>query len=144
MPIVEQSIELAVAPQRVWQALASIEALPLWLDGAQRVDAITGPAKPGTRFTLWRSASLHPEQWIVADWDPPRRLRYTEYQRDLQLRLGLTPTASGTRLSAAWETRRGRGALERVLYQTTERRMLERSLERLRSLLAVGDAAHRT
>lgn len=140
MPVVEHIIELAAPPERVWATLTALEGLPLWLEGAQRVDAITGQAQPGTRFQLRRSGSLHAEQWIVADWDPPRRLRYTEYQRNLQLRLSLSPTASGTRLAAVWETPRGRGVLERIL-QKTDRRMLQQSLERLRALLALGDAA---
>jgi len=138
MPVVERTIELAAPPQRVWAVVAAIESIPLWLDGAQRVDAITAPAKPGTRFELRRAGSLHTEKWIVADWEPPRRLRYTEYQRNLQLRLSLAPTASGTRLTATWETPRGRGVLERALYEKADRRMLENSLERLRSLLEVA------
>ncbi len=137
MPIVQQSIALAEPPEQVWKVLTTIELLPLWLEGAQRVDSLTGPAKPGTRFTLRRAGSLHPEQWIVADWDPPHRLRYTEYQRNLQLRLTLIPAASGTQLTAAWETPRSRGMLEHLL-QKTDRRMLESSLDRLRALLVTA------
>ena len=136
MPFVEQTIVVHASASVVWERITALSQLPRWLDGVAVVRAqSTTQTQPGTTFEIVRAGRPDAEHWIVLDWQPQRSLRLTEYHQDWHLHLRLEPLAEGTRLVARWEWKASRGLLQRLSPPTAQRRALERSLERLATLI---------
>ena len=135
MPAITQAQLLNAPVERVWEFVTALRYLPVWLADVNSVREISTPQTgAGTTWHMRRRGRHDDESWIVADWDPPRRVRLAEYRRDIQLVLQMEPDAEGTRLSMeyAWPSR---GLLDRLLSPAGRRRMLERSLARLKELI---------
>lgn len=132
MSAARREVLLDAAIERVWAFVTTPRVLPQWFNGVERVQAVTtAETASGTRFELTRHGQT--ETWIVADWEPPRRVRYTEYRRNIQLWLELAADGPRTRLRASWEAP-GSGLLGR-LSSARSGAMLERSLARLHELI---------
>ena len=139
MPAIRQTEVLNAPPERVWAFVTTPRYLPVWMAGVTAVREIsTTETAAGTTFTMTRRGRHDPEMWIVADWVPPRRVRLSEIRRDIQLVLELEPDAQGTRLSMQQEWPSNRGLLDRLLPPTARRQALERSLARLKELVALN------
>lgn len=63
---------MRVAPDRVWQVLADIEAWPRWLPTVTAVEALSdGPVGVGSRFAV-QQPRLGRSVWEVTEWRPGR------------------------------------------------------------------------
>ncbi|MDQ5850850.1 MAG: SRPBCC family protein [Chloroflexota bacterium] len=139
MPTIRQTEVLNAPPERVWEFVTALRYLPVWMADVAAVREISTPqTAAGTTYTLVRRGRRDPETWIVADWEPPRRVRLSEVRRHIQLVLELEPDAQGTRLSMQQEWPSNRGLLDRLLPPTARRQALERSLARLKELVALN------
>lgn len=142
MAQMEHEIVLNAPPERVWAFITALRYLPLWLADVRAVEPLPGgfnppETRPGSTFALERAGRRERESWIVADWEPPRRLRLTEYRRDLQLVFQLSASAEGTLLRAALGEPDRRGWLGRI-WPDRRREQMERSLAQLRELIALN------
>ncbi|MBV9787043.1 MAG: SRPBCC family protein [Chloroflexi bacterium] len=136
MPHVEQTIVIHAPVALAWERITTLANLPRWLDGVAAVRALsTAQTQPGTTFEIVRAGQPDAEHWIVLDWQPQRSLRLTEYHQDRHLHLRLESLSEGTRLVARWEWKASRGLFQRLSPPTAQRRSLDRSLERLATLI---------
>ena len=139
MPAISAEVIVNGAPQRVWDFVTALPYLRVWMAGVVGVTAISTPeTAAGTTFELARRGAHRPEEWVVADYDPPRRLRLAEYRQNRQLVLRLEPVAAGTRVLVEEEWPGRRGLLDRLMPPTRQRRALQQSLARLRELVRLN------
>lgn len=131
----ERTIVVNAAVERVWDFVTALRYLSLWWDGAQNVQNIsTAHVQSGTRFDVVRRGQHGPpETWIVADWEPARHLRYTEFRRNLQFELFLTAAGPNTEIRAVYSAP-GPGAVLARLLADRHGAALARSLARLHEL----------
>lgn len=133
MPTIADKIEINVPPQRVWELLTALRYAHLWLADATRIQAIsTADVGAGTTFEMVRGGST-PAAWIVSAWQPPQQLCFSTTDGDTQYSFTLEPTQTGTLLTMEYQ-RTGRG-LSRLLPVAGQRRLVQRSLARLRDLI---------
>ena len=135
MPAITQEQLLNAPVERVWEFVTAVRYLPVWLADVTSVREISTPQTgAGTTWRMRRRGRHDDESWIVADWDPPRRVRLAEYRRDIQLILRIEPDSEGTRITIeyAWPSR---GLIDHLLPPAGRRHMLERSLARLKELI---------
>ena len=136
MPTITHEQVLNAPTERVWEFITALRYLPVWMADVTSVREISTPqTAAGTTWSMVRRGRHNLESWIVADWEPPRRMRLAEYRRDIQLTLRLEPDTDGTRLSIEYEWPSNRGLLDRLLPPTGHRHALERSLARLKELI---------
>lgn len=139
MPEVRREVMLNAQPGRVWEFITAIRYLPQWMDGIASVQAISDPqTSAGTTFTAVRRGRHGDEAWLVAEWEPPHRLRLIEYHRRREFLIQIAATRDGSRLSMVYSWPPERGLLDRVLPPTAQRQMVERSLKRLQELVSVN------
>src|SRR5262245_64921399 len=73
----ECSIEIAAPPQKVFAALADLDAMGKWMPSLVRIERLTqGPLAKGSQFRQTRKMLGHEatEQFEVTEFDPPRAL----------------------------------------------------------------------
>lgn len=130
----QREIVVNAAVARVWAFITALRYLPLWLDGVTSVQPAAAITQSGTQFAIVR-AGQHgpPETWIVADWEPPRHVRYTEYRRNVQLVFRLSPLDQQTRVHATLDAPTVSGVLARLLPDRSGA-ALDRSLARLHEI----------
>lgn len=139
MPTAQATTTVSASPDRVWSFITALRFIPQWLDGTRAVHSITtAHTAPGTRFELLREGIREPTRWIVADWQPPTRLRYTEYDRDWQLWIALDPTGLTTRLTLSLDRPAPGGLLARLLPDRAAQSLVERSARRLSDIFALN------
>ncbi len=139
MPGVTQNVFLNAAPERLWDFITALRYLPSWMvDIAAVRDISTPQIAAGTTFTLVRRRRHDPEEWIVADWKPPRRLRLVEYRRGMELIVEMEPVENGTRLSLHVDAGKPHGLFAHLLPSASRRRTLQASLARLQELVALN------
>ena len=139
MPTIQDEVVLNAPPGRLWEFPTALRYHPLWMADVSSLQAIsTSETVAGTTYTVMRRGRHGPESWIVAELDPARFLRLSEYRRDVHLRFRLEPLGEGTRLNVeyAWPSRGS--LLDRLLPQAAQQRMLERSLARLKELVTLN------
>jgi uncharacterized protein YndB with AHSA1/START domain len=134
MPEVIQTIDIHASPERVWDMVTALRYLPLWLEGIASVSAISTPeSAAGATFELTRKGSSARGSWIVAEWNPGQFVRLTEYRHDLHYIFELAPIAGGAQLTLTYRwPQRG---LAKLLPPTAQRRLVQRSLTKLKELM---------
>ncbi len=139
MPEVRQEVLLNALPGRVWEFITTIRYLPRWMDGIASVQAISDPrTTAGTTFTAVRRLQHGDEAWLVAEWEPPHRLRLIELRLKREMLLLLEERGSDTRLQMIYTWPGSRGLLDRLLPPTAQRQMVARSLQNLKELVALN------
>lgn len=110
MTVLESSIEIATAPARVWELLATLDALERYDPGVAS-SRITSPTRVGIGAT--RQCDLKPGGWFrerVTTWEPERALGFELFECTLPVKrlrhdYILTWTAGGTRVQQRMEYR---------------------------------------
>ncbi len=149
MASVHTAIELAAPPEHVWAILMDPRRLADWVTIHRSLGPVPDKLRTGSEFeqtlTL-RGAHLH-VAWTVAALDPPHRAvwegRGPAHSRATCI-YELAPTADGgTRFDYTNEFKTPGGPLAavagRVLVGGLSQREAQRSLERLRQLIAATD-----
>ena len=139
MPTVSHHVLLNAPRERVWAFVTALRYLPLWMVDIATVEGIsTTETTAGTTYSVVPRGSHHPEAWIVAEWNPPRQMRWTEYRRRIDLEFELENEGQDTRLRVGrtWPSRNG--ILDRLLPPRSQQQTLERSLARLQELVALN------
>ncbi len=130
---------LDAAPQRVWDFVVTLRWLPSWLGDIRSVQAISDEqASVGTTFTALHHRRHYDESWIVADLSPLHRIRLLAYNRRPEYTFLLDPHAAGTHFTMIYSWPSDRGLLDRLLPPTSQRRMVDDSLARLREIFALN------
>jgi len=86
MTVLENSIRIDTAPEKVWSVLASLAALAKYDPGVSRVE-IVSEAKEGPGAA--RRCDLTPGGWFkerIADWRPNEALSFELYECSLPVR----------------------------------------------------------
>ncbi len=139
MAEVRHEVTLNALPGRVWEFITTIRHLPLWLDGIASVQAISDPqTSAGTTFTAVRRGHYDDEAWLVAEWEPPHRLRLIEYRRKQEILVLLSETREGARLNMRYIWPREWGLLDRILPPRAQRQMIERALAKLKEIVCLN------
>ncbi len=116
MPTSEATALLPASAQRVWDFVTAVRYWPEWLNGVSAIHAVsTASTRAGTTFEVERAGRHQRDAWIVADWEPPKRVRFTDYHADIQLSFVLAPTEGASELRVEVEWRRPRGPLGSLL-----------------------------
>jgi uncharacterized protein YndB with AHSA1/START domain len=135
VPSIQRELLLNAPQDRVWAFLTTPRFYPIWMEDVVSVQAIsTAVIGPGTTFVLARRRRHAQESWIVADWEPPRRLRLAEYRLGTSLIFVLEPQAEGTRLWLEHSVPPSRGLLGRLMPPVRLQRTVEHMLARLAEL----------
>jgi uncharacterized protein YndB with AHSA1/START domain len=90
---VDVSRSIAASPEAVWAVLADLNRLPEWLEFADAVDAVSGPAEPGATYTVKPHKSYEPTTHCVMGkvMSATMQKRITQnWQRSLEKLEGLT------------------------------------------------------
>jgi uncharacterized protein YndB with AHSA1/START domain len=137
---VDVSRSIAAPPEAVWAVLADLNRLPEWLEFADAVDAVSGPAEPGATYTVKPHKSYEPTtHWQVAETEAPRRQLHTSEMpviSGVRSELQLTPSGDGVTVRVHW-TGTPKGVMGRVMSATMQKRITQnwqRSLENLEGL----------
>ncbi len=135
MPSIQRELLLNAPQDRVWAFLTAPRFYPVWMKDVLSVQAISTPViGPGTTFVLARRRRHAQESWIVADWEPPRRLRLVEYRLGTSLIFVLEPQPEGTRLWLEHGVSPSRGLLGRLMPPVRLQHTVEHMLARLAEL----------
>lgn len=116
MPTSEHTALLPASAQRVWDFVTTVRYWPVWLSGVSAIRAVsTASTGAGTTFEVERVGQHQRDPWIVAEWEPPRRVRFTDYHADIQLSFVVAPAEASSELRVVVEWRRPRGPLGSLL-----------------------------
>ena len=139
---VEESVDIAVPPERVWDLVADPENDPRWCDKVQSVEAIA----PGRWRVMHKPLPFRPPVELLVEHDvlePPRRLTMREEDdgSTFVVEYRLAATAAGTRFTqtSEFEWKRMPRLLQRVLAPGV-RRDVQRQLRAVKRLLEAGRA----
>ena len=139
MPSIQRELLLHASADRAWAFLTAPRFYPVWMEDVASVQAISTPVVgPGTTFVVTRRGRHDQEGWIVADWEPPRRVRLVEYRRGTFLIFTLQPRPEGSRLQIEHGGPPGRGLLGRLMPPLRTERTVERMLARLADLFTLN------
>jgi hypothetical protein len=108
----EYEIMLPALPERVWNWVTAVKFWPLWINGVAHVQAIsTAEPQLGTTFEVQRVGQHKTEQWIIAEWEVGRSVRFTEYHQNIQLGFNAAPNGAGAQLQLQVEWPNSSGML---------------------------------
>ena len=127
MTVIENTVEFAVPPERVWRVLGTLDALERYDPGVAR-SQITSTERTGIGAT--RQCDLKPGGWFrerVTVWEPERSLGFELFACTLPVKrlrhdYVLTPVAGGTRVQQRMEYQLKFGPLGRLLDAAIVRR----------------------
>lgn len=132
MPTIAEHVDIHASPERVWDMLAALRYLHLWLADVAGMQAInTAPVGNGTTFELMRGGTR--AAWTVSMWQPPHLLRFSTVNNDAHYEWTLEPTQTGTQLTMRYE--RTARSFSRLLPGGSQRRAVHTSLARLNELI---------
>ena len=120
MTVIENTVEIAVPPERVWKVLGTLDALERYDPGVAR-SRITSKERTGVGAT--RQCDLKPRGWFrerVTVWEPERSLGFELFDCTLPVKrlrheYVLTAVGSGTRVQQRMEYRLKFGPLGSLL-----------------------------
>jgi len=120
MTVMENAVRIEAPPERVWAALASLEALERYDPGVKRSRKVSAEAEG---LGAARQCDLAPGGWFkerVVEWTPPRALAFELFECTLpvrRLRHGytLTAEAGGTVLRQRMEYELKYGPIGRAM-----------------------------
>jgi uncharacterized protein YndB with AHSA1/START domain len=134
---VDVSRAIAASPEAVWAVLADLNRLPEWLEFADAVDAVSGPAEPGATYSIKPHKSYEPTtHWKVVEAEAPVRQLHTSEMpviSAVRSELRLTPSGDGVTVRVHW-TGTPKGVMGKVMSGTMQKRITQnwqRSLEKL-------------
>src|SRR5712692_4607221 len=127
MAILENMIEIDAPPDRVWAALAALEALDRYDPGVKKSSVLEGP-REGVGAT--RHCDLQPKGWFrerVTEWVPGQALAFELFACNLPVkrltyRYSLVANGSGTVVRQRMEYRLKGGPLGMLLDSLVVRR----------------------
>ena len=120
MTVLENSIRIDAAPERVWAALASLDALDRYDPGVAKAEIVSAQKEgPGAA----RRCDLTPGGWFkekISEWKPHEALAFELYEctlpvRRLKHRYTLAPDSGGTVVRQRMEYELKFGVLGRLL-----------------------------
>jgi uncharacterized protein YndB with AHSA1/START domain len=141
---VDVSRRMSASADSVWAVLADLGRLPEWLAFASTVQDVSGPAAPGTTYTVKPHRSYEPTtHWTVAEAEAPRRQLHTSEMPVVagvrsELLITETDAGDGVTVRAHW-TGTPKGIMGRLMGGMMQKRITEsweRSLESLERLAA--------
>ena len=128
--IAECEIQIAAAPETVWEVIADVAAWPSWNPDVKSM-SVEGPVAPGSTFR-WKagSSSLVSTLKVV---DPPREIAWTGVTMGIHAVhvFRFEPSDGGTRARSA-ESFRG---LIPTVFRGYSRKVLQRGIDRILALL---------
>lgn len=135
MSVVQQEIRLNAAADRVWSFVVAPRCFPAWIDDIQMVQNFSASEiAPGTRFEIVRKRGRDPEAWIVAEWEPGQRVRYTAFYLDHQMIFDVRPDGSGSALTMRLEQAES-GLFARFVTIPARQAIVARSLANLNNTI---------
>lgn len=145
MAVLESSIEIAASRSRVWELLATLDALERYDPGVAR-SKITSAERTGVGAT--RQCDLKPGGWFrerVTAWEPERALGFVLFECTLPVRrlehdYVLTSIDGGTRVQQRMEYRLKFGPVGMLLDAAIVRRRWRAGIEQfLRGLKQLAE-----
>ncbi len=114
------AVVLPVPTTRVWKFVTEVRCWPAWLQPVSTVRALTLPkTAAGMRFEVVRSRQPTVETWIVAEWDAPSHVRFTEYRQNIQLAFAVLPAGPEAELRVRLAYPKPRGLLSSLTARLT-------------------------
>jgi hypothetical protein len=142
---VDVSREMTADPVAIWAVLEDLDRLPEWLEFASSVQDVSGPARPGARYTVKPPKRYEPTtHWVVSEVEAHSRQLHTSempivsgVRSELQLGDG---GGSAATLRVHW-TGTPKGVMGKLMRGTMQKRITqnwERSLAKLDEVARAG------
>lgn len=150
MSRVEVSVDIAAAPQAVWDFVSDLRRIPQWIEDTLAMLSVEPePAQLGTVYRE-RSRIIGPlsqvTTWTISEFDPPRFQKHdgqVPMMSSTSVSFGLEPSPAGTAFALVFEYTPGNplsSLTDRLFLKKNLQSGFQRSLQTLKALVE-GEAA---